>query len=242
MRPAQTELGLSRVGLPAWLDPVAAVADGVRGDQLSRFLPPPEGGRDSAVLILLGGDAAPGHTQPGQRPGEVLLIQRAHTLNSHPGQPAFPGGATDPEDGGPVGTALREAVEETGVDPAGVQPFATLPALFLPPSGFVVTPVLGWWREPSPVRAVDAAEVRSVHRVTLDDLVAPANRVLARHPSGFVGPAFRVQGLFVWGFTAGLLARLVSLSGWEQPWDRTVPVDLPELDLPELDVPAPDRS
>lgn len=225
--PVPTGLGLSREGLPAWLEPVAAVADGVRGDQLSSFLPPPEGGRDSAVLILLGGEAAPGRAQAGQAPGEVLLIQRAVTLNSHPGQPAFPGGASDPGDDGPVGTALREAVEETGVDPAGVQPFALLPELFLPPSGFVVTPVVAWWRAPSPVRAVDAAEVRSVHRVTLDDLVAPANRVLARHPSGFVGPAFRVQGLFVWGFTAGLLSRLVTLSGWELPWDRTDPVELP---------------
>lgn len=226
--PVPAGLGLSRAGLPAWLGPVATAADGVTGPELSSFLPPPEGGRDSAVLILLGGQAAPGQAGPGQAPGEVLLIQRAQTLNAHPGQPAFPGGATDPGDDGPVGTALREAVEETGLDPAGVQPFALLPALFLPPSGFVVTPVVAWWRAPSAVRAVDPAEVRSVHRVALDDLVAPANRVLARHPSGFVGPAFSVQGLFVWGFTAGLLARLVSLAGWELPWHRGDPVDLPD--------------
>lgn len=220
-------LALSRTGLPSWLDPVARAADRVRPEQLSAFLPPPQGGRDSAVLILFGGDAAPGLAGPAQQPADVLLIQRSDTLNSHPGQPAFPGGSSEPGDGGPIGTAVREAVEETGLDPSGVQPFATLPALFLPPSGFVVTPVVAWWRDPSPVRVVDAAEVSSVHRVPLDELLAPDNRVRARHPSGIVGPAFRVQGLFVWGFTAGLLARLLALSGWERAWDGSEPVDLP---------------
>ncbi len=108
-----------------------------------------------------------------------------------------------------------------------MQPFATLPALYLPPSGFVVTPVLGWWREPSPVRAVDQAEVASVHRVPLTDLLDPAHRVQVRHPSGVVGPAFQVAGLLVWGFTAGILSRLLTLTGWERQWDRSVVVDLP---------------
>ncbi|HET8970488.1 MAG TPA: CoA pyrophosphatase, partial [Candidatus Nanopelagicales bacterium] len=142
---------LSRTGLPDWLLPMARVADEVSGEDLTRILPPPEGGRSSAVLVLFG---PPATNQPGTRLGDVLLIQRADTLSSHPGQPAFPGGAADPGDDGPVGTALREAVEETGLDPAGVQPFATLPALYLPPSGFVVTPVLAWWSRPSPVGVV----------------------------------------------------------------------------------------
>lgn len=220
------DLGVSRAGLPQWLLRVAQAVDGLAPEQLSRFVPDGSGGRDSAVLVLFGGDAAPGRAGPGA-PGEVLLIQRAATLSSHPGQPAFPGGATDPGDGGPVDTALRETVEETGLDPAGVQPFATLPQLFLPVSDFVVTPVLGWWRTPSPVRVVDPAEVSSVHRVRLDDLVDPANRVQVAHPSGYVGPAFRVDGLLVWGFTAGLLSQLFALLGWERPWDRSVVVPLP---------------
>jgi hypothetical protein len=108
-----------------------------------------------------------------------------------------------------------------------VQVFASLPALYLPPSGFVVTPVLGWWHTPSPVHVVDPREVASVHRVPLADLLAPANRLRVRHPSGYVGAAFRLGDLLVWGFTAGLLDRLLRLAGWEQPWDHSDPEDLP---------------
>ncbi|MFN8149381.1 MAG: CoA pyrophosphatase, partial [Candidatus Nanopelagicales bacterium] len=179
----------------------------------SRFVPPPEGGRESAVLILFG---------EGAEGPDLLLIQRSSTMSSHPGQPAFPGGALDPEDDGPVAAALREAVEETGLDAAGVDVFASLPALWLPPSGFVVTPVLGWWREPSPVGVVDPGEVESVTRVPLEELLDPANRCSVRHPSGFTGPGFAVRGMLVWGFTAGLLSRLLALSGFERPWDEQV--------------------
>jgi 8-oxo-dGTP pyrophosphatase MutT (NUDIX family) len=159
---------------------------------------------------------------------DLLLIQRASTVSSHAGQPAFPGGAVDDTDADVVAAALREAEEETGLDPSGVTVFATLPALWLPPSGFVVTPVLGWWHAPSPVGVVDPGEVESVVRVPLAELLDPARRMSVRHPSGFVGPAFDVRGLLVWGFTAGLLSRLFALVGWEQPWDASVERELPE--------------
>lgn len=200
---------------PDWLDRLARALPEVRGEQLSRFLPPPTGGRHSAVLVLFGeGEAGP----------DLLLIERAHTMRSHAGQPAFPGGALDPEDGdpaaeGPVRAALREANEEVGLDPAGVEVLGQLPALFLPPSGFVVHPVVSWWRDPHPVHVVDQAEVAAVARVPIAELVDPANRLQVRHPSGWVGPAFEVADLLVWGFTAGLLDKLLELGGWEQPWD-----------------------
>ena len=196
--------------LPAWLRPLAAAAAVVTPEQLSRFLPPDEGGRESSVLILIGdGDAGP----------DLLLIERAADMRSHPGQPAFPGGAQDPDDRDAVAVALREAQEETGLDPSGVEVFAALPQLFLPPSGFVVTPVLGWWRSPTPVHAAAPAEVAAVHRVPVAELVDPANRLRVRHPSGFVGPAFDVRGMLVWGFTGGLLDRVLALAGWERAWD-----------------------
>lgn len=169
----------------------------------------------------------------GESDGEpdVLIIERAHDMRSHAGQPAFPGGAVDPEDDGPVGAALREAAEETGLEPTGVDVLATLPRLWLPPSGFEVTPVLGWWREPSPVTVRDPREVASVHRITVAELLEPGNRLSVRHPSGFVGPAFAVRGLMVWGFTGGLLSRLFAMAGWERPWDHERITDLPERTL-----------
>ncbi|WP_441251645.1 NUDIX hydrolase [Kitasatospora sp. McL0602] len=211
---------IDRDGLPEWLVPVRQAAETVRPEQLSRFLPPPEGGRRSAVLMLFGeGPVGP----------DLLLIERARSLRSHAGQPSFPGGALDPEDGdpdgaGPVAAALREAEEETGLDASGVQVFATLPALYIPVSSFVVTPVLGWWRHESPVAPVDLGETGAVFRVPLAELTDPANRVRLRHPSGHLGPAFEVAGRLVWGFTAGVIDRVLHFSGLALPWDdaRTV--------------------
>ncbi|MFJ7767977.1 NUDIX hydrolase [Streptomyces sp. NPDC097107] len=217
---------LSKEGLPGWLDPVVRAVETVRPDQLSRFLPPEDGaGRQSAVLILFGEGAA------GAGP-ELLLMERAGSLRSHPGQPAFPGGALDPDDGdpqgdGPLRAALREAEEETGLDPAGVQLFGVLPKLYIPVSGFVVSPVLAWWREPTPVGVVDPNETARVFTVPVADLTDPANRVTTIHPSGHRGPAFLVESALVWGFTAGIIDRLLHFAGWERPWDREkqVPLD-----------------
>nr|WP_156755028.1 CoA pyrophosphatase [Actinokineospora pegani] len=204
--------------LPDWLAPLVAATAELDAEVWRRFSEPSGEPREAAVLILLGED--PEH-------GPDLLFQlRAETGGSHSGQVAFPGGSADPGDGGPVGTALREAVEETGLDPGGVVPVATLPPLFVPVSGFQVTPVLGWWREPSPVRAVDQAESQAVARVPVSHLVDPANRFRVSHPSGFVGPAFAAPGMLVWGFTAGLLTMVLSTAGWDRPWDASDVRDL----------------
>ncbi|MFF2849710.1 NUDIX hydrolase [Streptomyces sp. NPDC058001] len=215
---------VTTAGLPDWLDPVARAAATVEPDQLSRFLPPEDGaGRQSAVLILFG---------EGARGPELLLMERASSLRSHAGQPSFPGGSLDPEDGdprgeGPLRAALREAREETGLDPAGVQLFGVLPKLYIPVSAFVVTPVLGWWREPTPVGVVDPAETARVFTVPVADLTDPEKRATAVHPRGHEGPAFLVESALVWGFTAGVIDRILHYAGWERPWDRTkqVPLD-----------------
>jgi 8-oxo-dGTP pyrophosphatase MutT (NUDIX family) len=223
--------------LPGWLQQLAEAVPHVRPEQLSRFLPPPGGGgRHAAVLVLFG---------EGARGPEVLLIERAATMRSHAGQPAFPGGAVDAadgpvDDGGHVRAALREAQEEVGLDPASVDVLGVLPALWLPPSGFVVHPVIASWRAPHDVHAADPAEVAAVARVPLDDLVDPANRLQVTHPSGWIGPAFEVGDLLVWGFTAGLLSRLLALGGWERPWDtaRTRELDPAVLALALRSSPA----
>ena len=207
---------------PDWLRPMLQALDSAQAAELSRFTPPSDGsGRHSAVLILF---ASPGTAAEA----DVLLIQRSATMRSHAGQVAFPGGATDPQDASAAATALREAAEEVGLRPETVDVLAELPALWLPPSGFVVTPVVGYWHSPHPVGVVDEAEVASVHRVRLSELLRPANRFTVWHPSGYRGAGFEVDGLFVWGFTAGLLDRLLGYAGWEQPWDRKLVRSLPD--------------
>jgi 8-oxo-dGTP pyrophosphatase MutT (NUDIX family) len=203
--------------IPAWLWPLVEATRDLDAEALMRFTPTDDTGRRSAVLILFG---------EGPEGPDLLLIQRAEDMRSHAGQPAFPGGAEDPDDGGSVGAALREAQEETGLDPDGVDVIHCLPEVWLPPSGYVVTPVLGWWREPSPVSAMDPAEVSSVHRVPLADLTDPANRVSVRHPSGYIGPGFTVHDMLVWGFTAHLIDRILALAGWERTWDSGRIVDI----------------
>ncbi len=200
---------------PAWLRELAAAATTMEISPL--LVPPATGGRESAVLILFGdGPGGP----------DLLFIQRSEGLRLHAGQPAFPGGAIDAGDGGPVGAALREAVEEVGLDPGGVDVVATLPEVFIPRTGFRVVPVLAWWRRPSAVAPVDAGEVAAVERVSVAELADPAARLMVRVPGGRTTPAFRVRGMLIWGFTAALVDRLLALGGWEKPWDVTAVMDL----------------
>jgi 8-oxo-dGTP pyrophosphatase MutT (NUDIX family) len=203
---------------PQWLAQLVDASATLAASDLSRLETPATGGRESAVLILFG---------EGPRGPDVLLIERSRDLKHHPGQAAFPGGGAEPGDDGPASTALREAVEETGLHPAGVEVLSLLPALWVPPSDNRVTPVLAWWREPSAVSAVDDTEVAAVARVPIVALVEPANRFRVRHPSGHIGAAFDVGELFVWGFTAGLLDRLLEIAGWALPWDSRDVRDLP---------------
>jgi len=164
----------------------------------------------------------------GERSGpDLLLIQRSDDLRLHAGQPAFPGGAIDDCDSGPVAAALREAAEETGLDPEGVEVVGVLPEMFIPRTMFRVVPVLAWWRRPCAVAPVDIAEVAAVERIRVSELADPATRLMVRAPSGHTSPAFRVRGMLIWGFTALLIDRLLALGGWEVPWDHSVVVDAP---------------
>lgn len=70
------------------------------------------------------------------------------------------------------------------------------------------------------MHAAAPAEVASVHRIPIATLVDPANRCRVRHPSGYIGAAFTVHGLVIWGFTAGLISAILDGAGWAEPWDR----------------------
>ena len=201
-----------------WLREVEVFVSRVQAADFARSLAPDDFvGRESAILILFAdGDNGP----------ETLIIQRSHDLRAHSGQPAFPGGGAEPDDDTLVTTALREAQEETGVNPVDVTVIGLLPRLFVPVSGFVVTPVIAHWHNPGPVHAADPLEVASVHRIPIADFINPANRVRWRHPRGYMGPGFEVDGLLVWGFTAQLIDDLLRLLDWEEPWDQSRKVEV----------------
>lgn len=208
-------------GAPQWLDQLVRRLRAADPASFGRHRPDPaRRGRASAVLMLY-----------GPRPGggeEVVLTQRTPHLRSHAGQVSFPGGRIDPGDDGPEGAALREAGEEIGLDRVGVRVFGQFPELFLSASGSAVTPVLAWWERPTPVYVRSAAEVARVARIGVADLLDPVNRFTAVHPNGFRAPAFEVDGLFIWGFTAALLTATLDLAGLDgSDWDRGVERDVP---------------
>ncbi|WP_237224678.1 NUDIX hydrolase [Rothia nasisuis] len=198
----------------------------------------PATAKDAAVLLLMGVlDDAPAHR--GDCPAvtadlDILLLVRSDGLRHHAGQPALPGGRIDPEDrdeaarrGIPVEqvAALREAVEETGLDAAGVRLLGQLPPIDLPVSNYRVTPVVGWWDLPTPVEAVDINESTLVVRVPVADLLNPVNRSVMTVKRGrrvHRSPAFRVTGdhepFTIWGFTGNLLSRVFEELGWDEPW------------------------
>ncbi|WP_067438652.1 NUDIX hydrolase [Nocardioides jensenii] len=211
--------------IPQWLEPLRDGAQSITVHDLTRFMPPEGSDPRRGAVLMLFGDGPDGH--------ELLLTERSHTMRSHPGQVSFPGGGIDAGESA-HDAALREAWEETGLDPDGVEVFAELPELWLPPSNYAVTPVLAWWAEPSPVTTHSVEEVHAIHRVLISDLVEPTHRITVRHPSGWLGPGFLIgddRDVILWGFTAGIIARLFEHVGWSSNWDTGVVHELPDYML-----------
>lgn len=177
----------------------------------------PRGERAAAVLMLFTEESDPALT----------FVTRAETLRKHAGQLALPGGAVDPTDQDLSHTALREAHEEIGLEPGSVQVLGELPALWVPASRFDVTAVLAHWPGEQQLAPVDPAETGAVHSFRVSELSSPEYRVMARHPRGFLGPAFALGDEFIWGLTGHLVDWVLDLGGWAQGWDPSRQVDIP---------------
>jgi 8-oxo-dGTP pyrophosphatase MutT (NUDIX family) len=144
----------------------------------------------------------------------ILLTQRTTHLSSHSGQIAFPGGKQDAADADLVATALREAQEEVGLDPARVQVIGRLPE-YRTGSGFIITPVVSLVR-PGFELVPNPFEVEEAFEVPLDFLMDPANHRRHAVMAGgmqreWLSMPYRGEGAserFIWGATAGILRNL----------------------------------
>lgn len=194
--------------LPPALDALLPVRlDGVRWRPPS---PTTQPGRPAAVLVLLYPDAA--------GDARVVLIERP-TVDGrhHSGEVSFPGGKAEPDDDDAVATALREANEEVGLDPAaaGVRIVGLLDRFWIPVSDFAVTPVVALAeRRPgltaSPDEVVRILEPR-LARFLPDAPIAVVEREIRGWPLRY--GHYEVDGLSVWGMTARVLSQLGAVLG-----------------------------
>jgi 8-oxo-dGTP pyrophosphatase MutT (NUDIX family) len=173
--------------------------------RLVRSMEPPEGttARPGAVLILLYPDGAD---------LRLPLTVRSDRLPNHRGEVSLPGGATDPQDNSPAATALRECWEEVGVAPGSVDVWGTLAPIYIPPSNFRITPVVGHSARPPKLKPNDD-EVSAVLTVTLRELLDPARVVVERwtlRGADVQVPFFAISGHKVWGATALILSEFVA--------------------------------
>lgn len=149
---------------------------------------------------------------------DVLLIRRADSeRDPWSGQMALPGGRREPADASLVATAVRETLEETGLDLAPARfRLGSLPPVR--PATPRLPPLTIWpfvFRVPPAARAQSASpEVASVHWLPVRSLLDPANRGRRRHESGGQArsfPCIRVDGKVVWGLTYRIVDRFLDL-------------------------------
>jgi 8-oxo-dGTP pyrophosphatase MutT (NUDIX family) len=160
------------------------------------------GHKPAAVLIPI---------QERQDDDYLVLTKRADHLRTHKGQIAFPGGRVDVADVDVIGTALREAHEEIGVDPRCVKILGRLDE-FTAGYGLIVTPVVGLIPAECEFQ-LDPAETVAVASVPIGALMEPANFTLDDHlsPGGHANYHFYVNGWDVWGVTARIIAQFLEL-------------------------------
>lgn len=190
-------------------DPLPPAADALMpvltdGSPRPRILPPQPTSRAAAVLALLFPDA--------RGIARVVLIERASDGGHHSGEVSLPGGKAEPHDADIAATALRETIEEVGLDPdaAEVQVVGMLDTVWIPISDFAVTPVVAIAGrrpalEPSP-REVARIVSPPVATFLPGAPIRIAERTIRDWPLRY--GAYDVEGLEVWGATARILSQL----------------------------------
>ncbi len=160
--------------------------------------------RPAAVLVLLYPDDA--------GDARVILIERSAGDGHHSGEVSFPGGKSEPGDGDPAATALREANEEVALDPvtAGVRVVGLLDRMWIPVSDFDVTPVVALAERPPSLTASPFEVARIIEppvaRFLPDAPVTMVERTIREWPLRY--GSYELDGLSVWGATARILSQL----------------------------------
>lgn len=166
---------------------------------------PDQSTRLGAVLILF---------YPKNGTMHIPLIQRPVYKGVHSGQVAFPGGQAEAGDQDLTQTALREAQEEIGVNPAAIDILGSLTPLFVPASNFMVHPVVGFTRH-YPDFKPDAYEVEAVLEVPLDELRditrIGSKEITIRAGVTIQAPFYDLQSHTVWGATAMMISELLEV-------------------------------
>jgi 8-oxo-dGTP pyrophosphatase MutT (NUDIX family) len=141
----------------------------------------------------------------------TVLIQRPTYEGVHSAQIAFPGGKKEEDDQDLIQTALREAWEEVGIRPEQVEVIRPLSELYIPPSNFLVTPVLGICYE-RPAFVPQITEVETILETDLkllsDPSIAAMRRIFVREGLEVDSPSFDLGGRVIWGATAMMISEL----------------------------------
>jgi 8-oxo-dGTP pyrophosphatase MutT (NUDIX family) len=174
------------------------------GELRRRMTPPPDvTPREAAALLLF-------YPQEGEL--WLPLTVRSSALPQHRGEVSLPGGAIDPEDAGPVAAALRETHEEIGIPPGSIEVWGQLAPIYIPPSNFSLTPVVGFMPV-APVLVPSPHEIAATFNVPLRVLLEPGTVQVEAwdlHGLQTLVPFFALEGYKVWGATALILSELLA--------------------------------
>jgi len=143
----------------------------------------------------------------------LALIKRTEYPGVHSGQISFPGGKFEDGDQNIIETALRETMEEIGIQPSTIEILGQLTPLYIPVSEFEVHPVIGFMHA-SPIFTIDKNEVQYMIEVELEYLLSPEAKAikpyLTEKYQGNV-PYFNVDSNEIWGATAMILNEFLEI-------------------------------